>query len=156
MHTVLIEAESFDNLGGWIVDQQSIETMDSSYIMAHGMGMPVADATTNVILPSVGVWHAWVRTRDWTAVWKRGSAAGVFRMKMGEKQFENILGCNGEKWDWQYAGSVRINSCEQTLSLCDLTGFNGRCDAIYLTDDINAVPENSEEFRQRIFGETVR
>ena len=92
MSSLFIEAESFRNLGGWVVDQQSMETMGSSYVMAHGMGVPVADATTTIKLPNNGEWHAWVRTRDWTAVWKRGSAAGIFRLKLGDKYFQNILG----------------------------------------------------------------
>lgn len=148
MSSLFIEAESFENLGGWVVDQQSMETMGSSYIMAHGMGVPVADATTRIRLPKPGVWHAWVRTRDWTAVWKRGSSAGIFRLKLGDKSFGNVLGNNGEQWDWQYAGCVEARSEEQKLSICDLTGFNGRCDAIYLSDDIKDAPRNTEEFRR--------
>ena len=155
MSSLFIEAESFQNLGGWVVDQQSMETMGSSYVMAHGMGVPVADATTTIKLPHIGEWHAWVRTRDWTAVWKRGSAAGIFRLKLGDKYFQNILGNNGESWDWQYAGCVETESAEQRLSLCDLTGFNGRCDAIYLSTDINDAPCNTEEFREKASGVSV-
>ena len=64
MSHLFIEAESFQNLGGWVVDQQSMETMGSSYVMAHGMGVPVADAATTIQLPEAGPCHAWVRTRD--------------------------------------------------------------------------------------------
>lgn len=155
MSSLFIEAESFENLGGWVVDQQSMETMGSSYVMAHGMGVPVADATTAIKLPEPGVWHAWVRTRDWTAVWKRGSAGGIFRLKLGDKFFDNILGNNGEQWDWQYAGYVASESTDQTLCLCDLTGFNGRCDAIYLSTEQNDVPCNTEEFREKASGVCV-
>lgn len=155
MSSLFIEAESFENLGGWVVDQQSMETMGSSYVMAHGMGVPVADATTAIKLPEPGVWHAWVRTRDWTAVWKRGSAGGIFRLKLGDKFFDNILGNNGEQWNWQYAGCVASESTDQTLCLCDLTGFNGRCDAIYLSTEQNDVPCNTEEFREKASGVCV-
>lgn len=155
MSSLFIEAESFENLGGWVVDQQSMETMGSSYVMAHGMGVPVADATTAIKLPEPGVWHAWVRTRDWTAVWKRGSAGGIFRLKLGDKFFDNILGNNGEQWNWQYAGYVASESTDQTLCLCDLTGFNGRCDAIYLSTEQNDVPCNTEEFREKASGVCV-
>ncbi|MDZ8119134.1 hypothetical protein P9H32_10905 [Pontiella sp. NLcol2] len=37
---VLIEAESFAEKGGWVVDQQFIDTMGSPYLLAHGMGNP--------------------------------------------------------------------------------------------------------------------
>lgn len=147
MANLFIEAESFKNLGGWVVDQQSMHIMGSSYIMAHGCGEPVADASTYVNLPEGGKWYAYARTRDWTAVWKRGSAAGVFKLKAGDTYFENTLGNNGENWDWQFAGCLKLKAGKTRLSLCDLTGFNGRCDAVYLTTDKNDIPENTEEFR---------
>ena len=130
MSRMLIEAESFKNPGGWVVDQRSMNVMGSSYVMAHGMGTPVPDATTYLNFPETAKWHAWVRTRDWTAVWKRGTAAGIFRIKADDEYFEEILGNNGEEWDWQYAGALDITEGKHKLSLCDLTGFNGRCDAI--------------------------
>ena len=43
---VLVEAESFDSLGGWVLDQQFMDQMGSPFILAHGSGIPVADATT--------------------------------------------------------------------------------------------------------------
>lgn len=148
MSRMLIEAESFKNLGGWVVDQRSMNVMGSSYIMAHGMGTPVPDATTYAEFPETAKWYAWVRTRDWTAVWKRGSAAGIFRLKNDDEYFENTLGNNGEKWDWQFAGAAYITAGKHKLSLCDLTGFNGRCDALFFTTDKDDVPENTEKFRR--------
>ena len=41
---IWIEAESFQNKGGWVVDQQFMDLMGSPYLMAHGLGEPVADA----------------------------------------------------------------------------------------------------------------
>ncbi len=155
MSRFFIEAESFENLGGWVVDQQSMEVMGSSYIMAHGMGNPVADASQKITLAESGTWHAWVRTRDWTAVWKRGTPAGRFLLKADGVAFKNTLGTNGEKWDWQYAGSMDIKQRQITLSLCDLTGFNGRCDAIYMSTSVSDVPVNNEEFRNAVSGNTV-
>ncbi len=152
MSRLFVEAESFKNLGGWVVDQQSVNIMGSSYLMAHGMGVSVADATTDITIPESNIWHAWVRTRDWTAVWERGSAAGIFKLKANGTCFENILGNNGKDWDWQYAGSLELKKGDNTLSLCDLTGFNGRCDAIYLSTDKSDAPENTEEFRKKASG----
>ena len=48
MNQYFIEAESFKNLGGWAIDQQSMDQMGSPYIMAHGLGVPVADAETEI------------------------------------------------------------------------------------------------------------
>lgn len=45
---LLIEAESFDEKGGWLVDPQFVEQMGSPYLLAHGMGNPVKNAKTVV------------------------------------------------------------------------------------------------------------
>ncbi|MCE2861859.1 MAG: hypothetical protein LW690_05350, partial [Opitutaceae bacterium] len=67
---VLVEAESFLNHGGWVIDQQSMDQMGSPYLLAHGLGEPVADATTMVQFARQGRYRLWVRTRDWVAPWK--------------------------------------------------------------------------------------
>ena len=41
---VLVEAESAEDLGGWVVDQQFMDLMGSPYLLAHGLGEPVRDA----------------------------------------------------------------------------------------------------------------
>lgn len=157
MPRVFIEAESFENLGGWVVDQQSMNIMGSSYVMAHGMGTPVPDATTWITLPESGKWYAYVRTRDWTAVWNRGTPAGVFKLMIDDEYFENILGNNGVAWDWQYAGELQLDGGKRLkLSLRDLTGFNGRCDAIFLTTDKNDIPKNTEDFRREVCNLTIQ
>ena len=65
--SVLIEAESFQNKGGWVVDQQFMDVMGSPYLMAHGLGIPVEDATTTVSFPETGKYFLFVRTRNWVA-----------------------------------------------------------------------------------------
>ena len=67
--SVLVEAESFDQTGGWVVDQQFIGQIGSSYLMAHGMGVPVTDAVTEVKFPHAGEYQVFVRTFNWTSPW---------------------------------------------------------------------------------------
>lgn len=59
---LLVEAESFSNKGGWVVDQQFMDLMGSPYLLAHGMGIPVEDATTEVAFPKRGEYYVYVRT----------------------------------------------------------------------------------------------
>src|SRR3954466_2957568 len=80
---LLVEAESFENPGGWVLDTQFIESMGSPYLMAHGMGEPVKDATTTARLPSAGTYRVWVRTKDWVARWKATGAPGKFQVTIG-------------------------------------------------------------------------
>src|SRR5918993_1322475 len=62
---LLVEAESFQRHGGWSLDTQFIEIMGSPYLLAHGLGKPVGDATTTVNFPAAGTYRVWVRTKDW-------------------------------------------------------------------------------------------
>ncbi|MBQ2709018.1 MAG: FAD-dependent oxidoreductase, partial [Clostridia bacterium] len=150
----LIEAESFLERGGWLIETQSMPTMGSAYLMAHGMGIPVADAVTETELPA-GNYTFWARTRDWTKVWGRGKPAGRFTLNVNGVPLETTLGTGGSEWSWQRAGSMTLPGGKVTLALHDLTGFNGRCDAIYITsgDDI---PREDADFRREITGMTVQ
>lgn len=142
MNKIFIEAESFEQKGGWVVDTQSFEVIHSAYLMAHGIGVPVADAVTDFQVLSSGKYTVWVLTRDWTAVWNVLDSAGKFNVKINGTVLPEILGTNGESWAWQKAGEVELECGKNTIALCDLTGFNGRVDAIYLTDG-NDVPSNA-------------
>ncbi len=77
---VLVEAESFDDLGGWKLDTQFIDTMGSPYVLAHGLGRPVKDATTVVNFPETGEYHVYVRTKDWVARWEAPGQPGRFQL----------------------------------------------------------------------------
>lgn len=153
MNQYFIEAESFKNLGGWAIDQQSMDQMGSPYIMAHGLGVPVADAETEIDV-SAGRYAVWARTRDWTAVWGKGTPAGRFDVRVDGEPLPTVLGTNGAAWAWQKAGEIDLGAGRHTLALHDLTGFNGRCDAIYMTDDLGFTPPDDtvaiEEMRRTL------
>jgi len=68
--TVLLETEAFKNHGGWLIDQQFMDELGSPFLLAHGLGDPVADASTTAAFPKAGLYRVWVRTRDWVAPWK--------------------------------------------------------------------------------------
>src|SRR5690348_2187809 len=67
--TVMVEAESFKDPGGWVLDTQFTHVMGSPYLLAHGMGTPVKDATTTVKFPKTGTYRVFIRTKDWVAHW---------------------------------------------------------------------------------------
>lgn len=131
--SVLIEAESFSYKGGWVVDQQFMDLMGSPYLMAHGMGVPVEDAVTQISFPNSGVYRVYVRTYNWTAPWFAGEGPGRFRLFVNGEHVGVPLGTTGAEWVWQDAGTVRIDDRSATVALRDMTGFNGRCDAIFFT-----------------------
>src|SRR6476619_2697790 len=82
---LLVEAESFEKHGGWSLDTQFIENMGSPYLLAHGIGQPVADATTTVTFPDLGKYFVFVRTKDWVARWKAAGQPGRFQIVVNGK-----------------------------------------------------------------------
>lgn len=149
-----LETESFSDKGGWVVDQQFMDLMGSPYLMAHGMGQPVPDASTTVDIPHKGKWHIYVRTFNWTSPWTSQDGPGAFKVKVGGKTLKTVLGTKGDCWQWQYAGKASLDAGQTSVALCDLTGFNGRCDAVYLTTAENDVPPSEaaalETFRRNM------
>ena len=152
---VFIEAEQFKNHGGWELDQQSMEQMGSPYLLAHGLGIPVQDATTKIKFPSAGAYRVWVRTRDWVAPWNAPGAPGKFQLLVNGKAIPEIFGTKSATWHWHNGGVVQVGK-EASLALHDLTGFEGRCEAILFckdklfkpTDDIEALTK----FRRQLLG----
>ena len=139
---VLLEASSFAKTGGWKIDTQHYLQMGGNYLLAHGMGKPVEDAETVVDLPTPGKWNVWVRNRDWCkGEWQ---SPGRFQVLVEGKPLEMIFGEAEESWHWQPGGSVDISKAGKIkVSLRDLTGFDGRCDAIFFTQESNpSLPED--------------
>jgi hypothetical protein len=136
---VLLEAEGFSDPGGWDIDQQSMDQMGSPYLLAHGLGVPVRDAVTTVAFPAPGNYRVWVRTRDWVAPWKAPGAPGKFQLLVDGKALATVFGTEGGEWHWQDGGIVTVGP-EAKVALHDLTGFEGRCDAVLFCADASFTP----------------
>ena len=131
---VLLEACTFKNRGGWKLDTQFYQQMGGCYLLAHGMGQPVADATTDVTIPGAGEWHIFVRTRDWCpGDW---DAPGQFKVAVDGETLAPTFGTE-EGWAWQSGGKIQLSAGTHQVALKDLTGFEGRIDAIYFSKEPN-------------------
>ena len=152
---VFLEAEQFANLGGWDVDQQSMQVMGSPYLLAHGLGVPVKDAVTTAKFAPAGRYRVWVRTRDWVAPWKAPGAPGRFQVLVNGKPLPETFGTQGGEWHWQDGGSVETAG-ECVIALHDLTGFEGRCDAVLFSGEESFTPPNEAvalaKFRRAALG----
>ena len=153
--TVLVEAESFAEHGGWKLDTQFIEAMGSPYLLAHGLGRPVQDASAKISVPETGIYNVFVRTKDWVARWQAPGTPGRFQLLINGKPVDTEFGTTGADWHWQAGGTVKLDTKDVTLALRDLTGFDGRCDAIVLTKS-NEPPPNENAvlpgWRQKLLG----
>lgn len=140
-HVVWIEAESLDNYGGWTSDWQWIDQMGSPYLLAVGLGTPVADACKTVALPAPGRYRLWARTKDWVPE----HHPGRFQIVAAGKPLEHVFGQSGRAgWLWEDGGTLDLPPRFE-LRLHDLTGYYARCDALVLCDDLAWSPPAAKD-----------
>jgi len=139
---LLIEAESFKEKGGWLVDPQFVEQMGSPYLLAHGLGKAVNDAKTTFEIKANGSYYIWVRTKNWAP--GKWEAPGRFSLKVDNFLFPEDLGTQ-LGWSWQYVGHITLDKGDHEMTLKDQTGFDGRCDAVYLSTKKSPPPYDAEK-----------
>ena len=97
-----------------------------------------------------------MRTRNWVSNWGFSEGPGQFQVVVNGTVLDTIFGKSGAAWQWQEGGSVEIRDRQVSLALHDLTGFNGRCDAILFAKDPGFRPPNDpyslKSFRRRALG----
>lgn len=132
-----IEAEDFRDYGGWRLDTQFVHLMGSAYLIAAGVGQPVADARTDVDLPKAGRWRLWVRAKNWI----KEHSPGQFNVSLGAQRSAVAFGAAPrQEWIWQSGGEFDLPKGRLRLTLHDRTGYFGRCDALLLTTDLGYQP----------------
>ena len=99
-----LEAESFADYGEWKLDTQFTHKMGSAYLIAAGLGRPIQSATTTIRIPTAGVWHVWVRTKDWLPEFSPGKFAvcvnGVSKAVNGASKKDG--------WRWEKGGEFEL------------------------------------------------
>lgn len=135
MSGTYIQSGTFENKGGWIVETQSVRHIGGAYLMAHGYGVPVADAVTHFTIAESAEYEVLARTRNWVEEWSPGRFPGRFRIAVDGEAQPFDLGTNGKEWAWQSAGKISLKKGVHLLSLEDLTGFNGRCESVAFVRD---------------------
>ena len=129
---VWLEAEGFDKTGKWSNDSQHVDLMGSPYLLATGVGKPVADAVTTAKIPTAGKYTLWVRCRDWFP----SHSPGQFSVLVGAKPSGATFGkAKTDKWQWTDGGTFDLEAGPVEVRIHDLTGWWGRCDAIVLARD---------------------
>jgi len=135
---VWLESEQFDDTGRWSNDPQHVDLMGSPYLLATGVGKPVADATTTAAVPAAGTYRLWVRCRDWLP----SHSPGQFQVLLGGKASDVTFGrARTDAWQWVDGGTFDLAAGDVEVRLHDLTGWWGRCDAVVLASE-GFQPEN--------------
>lgn len=132
-----IEAEDFANYGGWWIDTQYVAFMGSAYLIAAGVCKPVEDAVSSAEIPKAGKYRLWVRAMNWNVE----HTPGKFKVAINDQQSGHLFGTAPERaWLWENGGEFDLPAGRTALTLKDMTGAYGRCDALILTTDLNYVP----------------
>lgn len=141
-NSYLVEAAHIAETGGWVLDTQFHNVLGFSYLLAHGLGRPVRNAKGEAKLPQAGKYHVWVHTRDWCpGDWE---APGRFRILVNGKPLDGEFGTE-PGWNWQSGGTIEVTDPSAEIELQDLTGFDGRCSAVYFSLDPNDKPPAEKE-----------
>ena len=172
-NSVMALATKFNDKGDWTVEQQFVLQMGSSYLMAHGLGTPLAkDAKTEINIPEDGDYRLWVRTKNWTAFWSEGKTPGIFQVLVDGKADSSEFGigktplavkagidfpddidtsrearAERAQWYWQKGETYHLTKGSHSIALHDLMGLDGRCDAIILTSTDEVPGDSLEDYR---------
>ncbi len=145
---IWLEAEQFAETGTWSNDPQHVDIMGSPYLLATGLGKPVADAVTTVKDVRSGAYRLWVRCRDWLP----SHSPGRFQVLVGGKPSEIPFGkAEDDAWRWVDGGTFELEAGDLEVRIHDTTGWWGRCDAVVLarrdfkpSDDLETLARQRE------------
>ena len=144
--SVLLLASMFDQRGGWTDDRQFFDLIGSTCLLAHGLGLPVADASTAFDISEAGEYNVFVRTRNWTAYWSAAPTPGVFEVFV-DGESVGVFGNQNSEWHWQKGLKVELAAGTHSVVVHDLTGFDGRFDAVLITRDEKAPKSDLQSYK---------
>ncbi len=149
---IVLAAPMFDDYGGWVNDTEFIPNMGMPYLLAHGLGRPVADASTAFTVEEAGEYNVFVYTFNWVAPWKKEEAPGVFELLVDGEKIGEKFGGKAEKWGFENGGKVTLTKGGHRLAVHDLTGFEGRFGMIvFAKEEAPALSETAEEVTAFVF-----
>ena len=126
---IWLEAEQFAETGGWSNDSQHVDLMGSPYLLATGLGKPVADAVSRTRVARDGTYRLWVRCRDWLP----SHSPGRFQVLVGGRASAVTFGqAKDDAWRWVDGGAFDLKAGDIEVRLHDRTGWWARCDAVVL------------------------
>ncbi|KAI5371193.1 putative FAD/NAD(P)-binding domain superfamily [Septoria linicola] len=97
----------------------------------------------SITVKQAGPYNVWVRAKDWVP----RHHPGRFNIIVNGKTLPAEFGAHGQDWSWEAGGRVELVAGDNSIALHDLTGFCGRCDAIFFSREGTPPPNQVNETR---------
>lgn len=130
--TIGIEAEAFQYKGDWINLSDPADCSGQEYLFAGEKGA-VLPAATALSIPGAGVYHLWVRARDFAS---DRPGTRTFAVSINGQRAKALFGRSlKEGFNWEPGGSFDLPAGKTLLGIHDVSRSFGRVDAVLLTTD---------------------
>lgn len=146
MQKIWIDALAFENTGGFIFDTQFVREMGQGYLLANGVGEPIAPASTRFVLNEEGKYRIHVRTKNWNNEY---TPDGIVVSVDGVKSEHICAEMRSQGWYWEIAGDFELTAGTHTLEVADTKGWFGRFAAVIITNDFDFTPSPEVKRLQR-------
>lgn len=139
--TYLVEGESFQFRGGWVIEQVPGNKVSGNKIVrVFSSKSAVAGALTVVDIATAGEYAVWVNCPDYP-VDRPGTR--LFKIAVNAVELPAVGKHGKDGYYWEKAGTVKVTAGQNVLELKDMNSF-GRCDAILLSSEPGFNPNNQE------------
>jgi len=137
MEFIWIDALEFDHYGGFMKDTQFVGEMGQGYLLADGVGQPVAPAVTKFTIRENGYHRFHIRTKNWCV----GFDPDGLQIAVDDVLSPHISGIMQiSGWYFEVAADFDLCAGEHELKVYDTTGWCGRFADIIITNDYDFTP----------------
>lgn len=137
MQKIWLDAINFENKGGFIAETQFVREMGQGYLMANGVGEPVAPASTTFTVNEDGNYRFYIRTKNWNNEY---APDGLVVSVDGVKSEHVCSEMHSFGWYFEIAGDFYLKAGKHTIEVADTKGWFGRFSAVIITNDFDFTP----------------
>lgn len=147
-----LRPESFGSLGTWFLESGQSDAFNGTTL--RGLVEPKDNpqqteedynnpqpAVATILVANAGKYRVWVHGKDFET---NSPGSRYFNIGINGVMADQKFGTHGKNgYDWQDAGVFELSKGENTVELYDTSKFYARCDGVFLTADLEYVPQNS-------------
>lgn len=137
MEKLWIDAPEFDTYGGFVLETQFVREMGQAYLMANGVGVPVAPATAKFTVTEGGYYRVYIRTKNWCPEHTPdGLVVEVDGVRAGRASGEMHV----RDWYFEVGGDFCLTPGAHVLKIHDTRGWFARFSCVVITNDYDFTP----------------